>query len=78
MSFTRSMKKIDIFGTTMNLTYKGKPTLQTSLGALFTIAFLTFIGVQFVQGILSVHSKDIISVYSQTDFINTDINENVL
>lgn len=62
----------------MTLTYKGKPTFQTVIGAIFTLGFLTIIGSSVINGYISVHNRQILSINAQSKFVDVSRPENAL
>ena len=69
LSFMDKLRVIDIFGSKINLTFKGNHTYKTKIGAVLSILFLILLIAVTTSSLIKVFSKTILAISMSKRFL---------
>jgi hypothetical protein len=73
-SFWRHLKKFDIFGKNIQLTYAGKEAVSTSVGTVLSLVFMSIIFAIAVYDFKKIWNADTSSIITQLNYITDEEN----
>jgi len=72
-AFGAKLRKMDIFGTYIGLTYKGKHTYHTNFGTFLTVIVIIIVSVQTGIGLSDVLQERIVNISKDDQYVDVDI-----